>query len=285
MQWSAPKLTPLACLLTGVMGAALFTGAAAAQEPANQDKLGKGATEKQLPASQADKDSSPAGAPVDGKKSDADATAPPASEAGGRKGHGGAGHGGEAAGAPEKVAYDYELPGPDGKALPVSTYKGKVLLVVNLAHDSMYATQLAALEKLNEQYKDKGLVVIGVPSNNFGSEEPGTDAELQKIYKVDDKVTFPVMAKSELTGVQELPFYTYLTGVKAVPENGPVHWNYTKFLVGKDGKLIARFAPDVAPDSPQLESTLDQVLAGTYKPVTPGQGRKPGGPGMGDDDN
>jgi glutathione peroxidase len=178
---------------------------------------------------------------------------------------------GESGDKAEKTAYDYELPGADGKGVPLKSFKGKTL-------NSSYNSQLAGLQKLNDQYKDKGLVVIGVPSNDFGAAEPGTDAEIQKVYKTDDKITFPVMAKSTLTGEQELPLYVYLTKSKAAPEGGPVHWNYTKFVVDKTGKVLLRLNPDVAPDSPEMLSTLDQVLDGRWKPKKGGD--KPDGADM-----
>jgi glutathione peroxidase len=274
-----------------VAAAVLCAGAATlahAQEPVNQDKLGKGATEHQGPLSPdgtpANGQASPAGksaGPADGAKKDESADAPAApSGGGGRRGRGGAGA--SRSGEPEKALYDFELPGPDGKGVPLASFKGKTLLVVNLGRKSTYASQLAALEKLNEQYKEKGFVVIGVPSDDFGAAEPGTDAEIQKIYKVDDKVTFPVMAKSALTGTAELPVYTFLTSQKSVLDNtGPVHWNYTKFLIDKNGKLVARFDPDVAPDSPELSSAVEEVLAGTFKPRVPGENNARGGRGGG----
>jgi glutathione peroxidase len=166
---------------------------------------------------------------------------------------------------PEKTAYAYELPGADGKGVPLATYKGKVILVVNLARNSSYNDQLPALTKLSEKYRDKGLVVIGVPSNDFGAAEPGTDAEIQKVYKTDNKVPFPVMARSLLTGDEAIPFYGYLTKSKGAPPGGNVHWNYTKFLIDKNGKVITRLDPDVAPDSPEMLSTLEQIFSGTYK--------------------
>jgi glutathione peroxidase len=252
---------------TAALCGLLAASSAHAQEPADPAK----------PAKPANADTS--------KKPTDDVEAPPMAAgggAGGRRGRGGAGRGGDTAGAPEKVLYDYELPGADGKGVPLSTYKGKTLLLVNLGRNSMYASQLAALEKLNEQYKDRNFVVIGIPSNDFGAAEPGTDPEIQKIYKVDDKVTFPVMAKSSLTGVSELPVFTFLTGVKGVPDNtGPVHWNYTKFLIDKSGKLVARFDPDVAPDSPEMSSAVEEVIAGTFKPRVPSENKPRGGRGGG----
>jgi glutathione peroxidase len=170
---------------------------------------------------------------------------------------------------PEKIAYDYNLPGPDGKDIPVSTYKGKFLLIVNLARKSSYNDQLAALIKLNDTYKDKGLVVIGIPSNDFGAEEPGTVTEIQKAY-ADAKVDFPIMAVSKVSGGDDLPIATFLTRSKGAPAGGPIHWNYTKFIIDKKGAVIARLSPDVAPDSPEFLSTIDQVLDGTYKPAKKG---------------
>jgi glutathione peroxidase len=166
---------------------------------------------------------------------------------------------------PEKTAYAYVLPGPDGKAVPLSSFKGKVVLLVNLARNSSYNEQLPALIKLSETYKDKGLIVIGIPSNDFGAAEPGTDAEIQKFYKTDNKVPFPIMARSPLIGDEKIPLYEYLTKGKTTPPGGNVHWNYTKFLIDKSGKELARLEPDVAPDSPEMLSTLDQIFSGTYK--------------------
>lgn len=181
----------------------------------------------------------------------------------GKRAGGAAGKDGD--GKPEKTAYDYELPGANGKGMPLAGFRDKVLLVVNVGRMSSYNAQLAALEKLQQTYKDKGLIVIGVPSNDFGAAEPGTDAEVLKAY-TDAKVSFPVTPRSSLIGVQELPFFLYLTKGKAVPEGGNVHWNYTKFLLDRKGKVVARFGPEVEPDSPELISTLDQVLSGRFKP-------------------
>jgi glutathione peroxidase len=165
----------------------------------------------------------------------------------------------------EKTAYAYVLPGPDGKDVPLASFKGKVVLLVNLARNSSYNEQLPALIKLSETYKDKGLIVIGVPSNDFGAAEPGTDAEIQKFYKTDNKVPFEIMARAPLSGDEKIPLYDYLTKGKASQSGGNVHWNYTKFLIDKNGKLITRLEPDVAPDSPEMLSTLDQIFSGTYK--------------------
>ena len=267
-------------IASALLGLPLLAGTALqAQRPATQDKTGQGAVEKQKPnpgeikeapgSSAATKSTEKAKAfektPGDQKSSEPkgdDESGEPTGRRGGKSG------------PPEKVAYDYELPGPDGKSMPLATYKGKTLLIVNLARNSSYNAQLTGLQKLSDQYKDKGLIVIGVPSDDFGAAEPGTDLEIQKVYKVDDKITFPITAKAALLGVKELPFYEFL-GKAKVPEAAPVHWNYTKFLLDKSGKVVARFDPAVAPESPELLSAIEQVLAGRYK--APGSGAPPGG--------
>ena len=182
----------------------------------------------------------------------------------------------------EKNAYDFTLPGADGKDVPVSSFKGKYILIVNLGRKSAYGEQLAALIKLNDEYKDKGLVVIGVPSNQFGLAEPGTSAEIQKAY-VDAKVDFPVMGVSKITGDEQLPLYGYLTKSKDAPPGGPVHWNYTKFIIDKNGNVLARLDPDVTPDSAEMKSTIEKVVAGTYKPKK--ADGKPGAKPADDDDD
>jgi glutathione peroxidase len=183
---------------------------------------------------------------------------------------------------PDKNAYDFTLPGTDGKDVPLSAFKGKYILIVNLGRKSAYGEQLPALIKLHDTYKDKGLVVIGIPSNQFGASEPGTQAEIQKAY-ADAKVNFPVMAVSKVAGEDELPLYGYLTTSKNAPPGGRVHWNYTKFIVDKNGNIIARLDPDVAPDSAEMRATIDQVLDGTYKPKKVGV--KPGANAAGEDDS
>ena len=184
----------------------------------------------------------------------------------------------------ERSAYDFSLPGPDGKDIPLSQYKGKYIVLVNLGRKSTYSDQLAGLEKLNDSFKDKNVVVIGIPSNDFGLAEPGTPAEVQKAY-TDAKVTFPVMALSKVSGDDELPLYSFLTKGKNALPGGPVHWNYTKFVIGPKGQVLARLDPDVAPDSTQMLSTMDQILDGTWKPKKAGDKGPGAKPGEADDDD
>jgi glutathione peroxidase len=178
--------------------------------------------------------------------------------------------------------YDYSLVQMDGKEISLSSYKGKVLLFVNLARKSSFDNQFASLDKLYQTYKEKGLVVIGVPSNDFGAEEPGTDAEVNKAY-TDLHPGFLVVARVSVRGKDEAPLYTFLTGSKDKELKGDVHWNFTKFIVDRTGQVAARFSPDVEPTDPALEMTLEKVLAGTYKKSDKPKVEEP--PAKSDDDD
>ena len=165
-----------------------------------------------------------------------------------------------------RTVYDYSLVDLDGKEVSLSAYKGKVLLIVNLASQSIFHEQNAMLDELQKTYKDQGLVVVGVPSNDFGAQEPGTDADVQKIYNKDLHLSFPVFARVKVRGKDQAALYGFLTGDKKGPTGGDVHWNYTKFVVDRTGKAVARFEPHVLPNSPELRVTVEDVLAGKFKP-------------------
>src|ERR1700676_2236922 len=167
---------------------------------------------------------------------------------------------------PEKTVYDYALVSLDGKEVSLSVFKRKVLLIVNLASQSIFRDQIALLEELQKTYKDKGLVVIGVPSNDFGAQEPGSDADVQKTYSSDFHLSFPVFARASVRGKDQAALYAFLTSNKKGPTAGDVHWSYTKFVVDRNGKGGARFEPHAAPDSPEPQMTLEQVLEGKFKP-------------------
>ncbi len=169
---------------------------------------------------------------------------------------------------PEKTIYDYSLVAFDGKEVPLSKFKGKVLVIVNLASQSNFKVQVGPLEALQKTYNDKGLVVLGVPSNDFGAQEPGTDAEVQKAYD-NLHVGFTVFSRVSVRGKDQSPLYAFLTGDRKGGTGGDVHWNFTKFVVDRAGKVVARFEPDIAPDSPGLLATVEDVLAGTFKPPEP----------------
>jgi glutathione peroxidase len=153
--------------------------------------------------------------------------------------------------------HDFTLTSIDGKAVPLSSYKGKVVLLVNVASKCGYTPQYTGLQSLYTKYKDKGLVVVGVPANNFGGQEPGTNEEIQTFCSRNYNVTFPMMSKVSVKGEDKTPLYGYLT------ENtgGDVKWNFTKFLVDKNGKIVSRFESKVTPDSPELTSAVEKALA------------------------
>lgn len=152
--------------------------------------------------------------------------------------------------------YDFTMNNIDGKATRLKSLEGKVVLFVNVASQCGYTPQYSGLESLYQKYKDKGLVLVGVPANNFGSQEPGSDAEIKQFCTRKYSVTFPMMSKVSVKGGDIAPLYQYLTTAKG----GDVKWNFTKFLVGKDGKVIARFEPAVAPESPELTSAIEKAL-------------------------
>jgi len=174
-----------------------------------------------------------------------------------------------AAEKPAKTVYDYSLVDLSGKEVSLSAYKGKVLVIVNLASQSIFKEQNARLEELQKTYQEQGLVVLGVPSNDFGAQEPGTDADVKKNYSQDQHVIFPVFARVSVRGKDQVPLYAFLTGEKKAPTGGDVHWNYTKFVVDRTGKVVARFEPHVLPNAPELRVTIEDVLAGKFKPPAP----------------
>ncbi len=150
----------------------------------------------------------------------------------------------------------------DGKPVPLSTYRGKVLLIVNVASKSIFTPQYQGLEALYQKYKDQGLVILGFPSNDFGQEEPADNQAIQQ-FAAKYKVTFPMFAKLPLVGEHMAPLYEFLTDKQANPNTGgPVRWNFTKFLVDREGKVIERFEPDVTPDSPELAVAIEKALKG-----------------------
>ena len=131
-----------------------------------------------------------------------------------------------------------------------------MLLIVNVASKCGYTPQYAGLQSLYEKYRDQGLVVVGVPANNFGGQEPGSDADIKTFCTRNYNVSFPMMSKVSVKGADQTPLYQYLT-----EGSGDVKWNFTKFLVGKDGKVLTRFDSKVAPDSPELTSAVEQALS------------------------
>src|SRR5256714_11081151 len=141
--------------------------------------------------------------------------------------------------------YDFTLNSIDGAATPLSSYKGKVVLVVNVASKCGYTPQYAGLETLYEKYKTRGFVIVGVPANNFGGQEPGTNEEIKTFCSRNYSVSFPMMSKVSVKGDDKTPLYQYLTTAKG----GEIQWNFTKFLVDKQGNIAARFESAVTPEA------------------------------------
>lgn len=165
------------------------------------------------------------------------------------------------AGNAASSVHEYTLNGIDEQPAPLAAYKGKVLLLVNVASKCGYTPQYAGLEKLYQTYKDRGLVVLGFPANNFGGQEPGTNEQIRAFCFRTYNVTFPMYAKSSVKGEDINPLYRFLTDKNSNPTTGgEVRWNFTKFLVGKDGKVIARFEPGVTPDSNELTEAVEKAL-------------------------
>jgi glutathione peroxidase len=171
---------------------------------------------------------------------------------------------------------DFSLVSLDGKSVPLKQYAGKVLLIVNLATRSQFSDQIPKLETLFEKYEAQGLLILGVPSNDFGAGEPEKDAEVAAAYGAF-KLKFPLFGKCTVTGHDQLPLYAFLSagppkksgsggegddegGKKAWPTAGDVPWNFTKYLIDREGKPLARFDADVAPDSVDLMAAIEKAL-------------------------
>jgi len=153
--------------------------------------------------------------------------------------------------------YDFTLNSIEGTPAPLSSYRGKVLLVVNVASYCGYTPQYQGLEALYEKYKNRGLVVVGFPANNFGQQEPGSNAEIKEFCERTYHVKFPMYAKISVLGADKAPLYQYLTATMG----GEIQWNFTKFLIGRDGKVITRFEPDATPESAEMREAIEKALA------------------------
>lgn len=165
-----------------------------------------------------------------------------------------------AAGAAAGSIYDIPLKDINGKDAPLSAYKGKVMLIVNVASFCGNTPQYKGLEALYGRQKDAGLVVLGFPCNDFGAQEPGTAEEIKTFCSTKYKVSFPLYEKVVVKGADKHPLYEALSGPKS-PFPGDVKWNFGKFLVGRDGKILKRFEPKVQPDSPEVTAAIEEALA------------------------
>jgi glutathione peroxidase len=156
--------------------------------------------------------------------------------------------------------YDIAVRDIDGNAATLAPYKGRVVLVVNVASECGYTPQYQGLEAVFKKYQDKGLTVLGFPCNQFGGQEPGSNAEIKKFCTDTFHVTFPLYDKLEVNGANRHPLYTALAG-KDSPFPGNIGWNFTKFLVGRDGRIVHRFASAAEPESPEVIKAIEAALA------------------------
>lgn len=155
--------------------------------------------------------------------------------------------------------HDQTLRGLDGQDLPLAPLKGKVVLVVNVASKCGLTPQYAGLEKLYQQYKDRGFSVLGLPCNQFAGQEPGSEAEIRDFCRLNYGVTFPLASRIEVNGPGRHPLYRLLAG-EGAEFPGDITWNFEKFLLGKDGRVLARFSPRTAPDDPALIQAIEKAL-------------------------
>jgi glutathione peroxidase len=157
---------------------------------------------------------------------------------------------------------NYKMKGIDGSEVDLAKYKGKVVLLVNVASKCGLTPQYKGLQALYEKYQDKGFVIVGVPANDFGAQEPGTDAEIAKFCSTTYNVTFPMLSKVVVKGKGQAPLYQYLTSKETNPKfGGDIQWNFTKFLVSREGQIVNRFEPRVSPDSAEIKTAIEAELA------------------------
>lgn len=163
---------------------------------------------------------------------------------------------------PTPKALAFEMESLEGKPVELKKYAGKVVLIVNVASECGLTDQYEGLQKIYDKYKDKGLVVLGFPCNQFGMQEPGSAKEISEFCKKNYGVTFDLFKKVEVNGDGACDLYRYLTSQETQPKaKGKISWNFEKFLLGRDGKVVARYAPQTEPEDPELLAAIEKQLA------------------------
>ena len=158
------------------------------------------------------------------------------------------------------TVYDFDAQSINGKPFALKQFEGKVLLIVNTASACGFTPQFGGLEKLHESYADQGLVVLGFPSNQFGAQDPGSNDEIASFCQLNYGVSFPMMAKIDVNGAQAAPLYQWLSQeAPGLLGSKAIKWNFTKFLVGRDGRVIRRYAPMDTPA--KLSADIEAALA------------------------
>jgi len=155
--------------------------------------------------------------------------------------------------------HELVLPGPEGQELPLAPLKSQLTLVVNVASECGLTPQYAGLQALHERYRDRGFGVLGIPCNQFAAQEPGSDADILQFCNENYGITFPISSKLEVNGPQRHPLYRLLAG-EGADFPGDISWNFEKFLVDRDGRVLARFSPRTAPDDPLLIQAIESAL-------------------------
>jgi glutathione peroxidase len=160
---------------------------------------------------------------------------------------------------PDSALYSFPVKTIDGEDTTLATYRGKTLVIVNVASQCGFTNQYAGLEVLYRKFKDRGLVVLGFPCNQFGGQEPGDESEIKRFCSLKYDVTFPLFAKVDVNGPDAHPLYDYLKRSESgILGTDAIKWNFTKFLVSKGGAVVSRFAPKLAPDA--MEKHIVAIL-------------------------
>jgi glutathione peroxidase len=162
---------------------------------------------------------------------------------------------------PENSIYEFTMRDIDGKDVKLDAFKGKVVMIVNVASKCGYTPQYEGLQALYDKNRDRGLVILGFPANNFMGQEPGTEAEIKEFCSTKYKVTFPMFAKISVKGADQHPLYTFLTNKETDPEfAGDISWNFNKFLIDRKGKIVARFGSKDTPDGEAITAAVEKYL-------------------------
>ena len=156
--------------------------------------------------------------------------------------------------------YDFTVEDIDGKEVDLQTYKGKVVMIVNVASKCGYTPQYEGLQALYEEYEEDGLVILGFPANNFKGQEPGTNEDIKEFCTLTYGVEFPMFSKVSVTGEDQHQLFTYLTALENPDFKGDIKWNFEKFLIDRDGTLIRRFRSNVKPESKEISEALKAAL-------------------------
>jgi len=160
-----------------------------------------------------------------------------------------------------KSVYDFTMKDTGGKDVKLEQFRGKVVMLVNVASKCGYTPQYDGLQKIYEQYKDQGFVILGFPANNFGAQEPGTNEEIVEFCRINYGVKFPIFSKISVKGGDQHPLYKYLTERETNPDfGGEIKWNFNKFLIGRDGKIIARFESADKPEDAKVTGAIEAAL-------------------------